>query len=190
LLETTFDKRLRFPFNAIQNGVPMGKQLTFLALAAVLSLSGCTRRKDASVESSTVPPRTITDLRAAYAAFNRGNIEAAVQSFDPQIEWSEPAEFPGGGTYHGREAVKGYLTQSRSAWADVISEPERFITSGNRVVVFVHAWVRPKDGTKWRDTRLADVYTIQNGKAVQMRAFSDRQEALRWVAAKQPSPLN
>ncbi len=166
----------------------MRKQLTILTLAAVLSLCGCTRRKEASLESTTVSPQTITDLRAAYAAFNRGNIEAAVESFDPQIEWAEPAEFPGGGTYHGREAVKGYLARSRAAWADAISEPERFVTSGNRVVVFVHAWVRPKDGTKWRDIRLADVYTIQNGKAVQMRAFCDRQEALRWAAAKQPSP--
>jgi ketosteroid isomerase-like protein len=188
LLKTTFDKRLGFPFNAIQNGTRMGKQLTFLTLAAVLSLCGCTRRKEAGVESATVPPQTIVDLRAAYTAFNRGNIEAAVAPLDPQIEWSEPAEFPGGGAYHGREAVKGYLTQSRAAWADVISEPERFITSGNRVVVFVHAWVRPTDGTKWRDTRLADVYTIQNGKAVQMRAFADRQEALRWAAAREPSP--
>ena len=188
MLKATFDKRLRFPFNAIQNGARMGKRLTFLTLAAVLSLCGCTLRKEATLESATVPPQTISDLRAAYAAFNRGNIEAAVEPLDPQIEWSEPAEFPGGGTYRGRDAVKGYLAQSRAAWADAISEPERFITFGNRVVVFVHAWVRPKDGNKWRDTRLADVYTIQNGKAVQMRAFSDRHEALRWAGAKEPSP--
>jgi len=28
---------------------------------------------------------------------------------------------------------------------------------------------------------LTDVYTVRNGKIVQMRAFADRQEALRWV---------
>jgi ketosteroid isomerase-like protein len=187
LLKATMDKRLRFPFNAIQNGSSMSKQLTVLTLAAVLSLCGCTRRKEAGVESATVPPQTITDLRAAYAAFNRGNIEAAVAPLDPQIEWSEPAEFPAGGAYHGREAVKGYLTQSRAAWAEAISEPERFITSGDRVVVFVHAWVRPKDGKPWHDVKLADVYTIRNGKAIQMRAFADRQEALRWAGVKEPS---
>jgi ketosteroid isomerase-like protein len=92
--------------------------------------------------------QAISDLRAAYAAFNRGDIEAAVQSLDPQIDWSEPAEFPGGGTYYGREAVKRYLTQSRAAWAEASSEPERFITSGNRIVVFVHARVRAKDSNQ------------------------------------------
>jgi ketosteroid isomerase-like protein len=139
------------------------------------------------MENTTESAQAISDLRAAYAAFNRGDIEAAVQSLDPQINWSEPAEFPGGGTYRGREAVKRYLTQSRAAWAEASSEPERFITSGNRIVVFVHARVRAKDSNQWQDVRLADVYTINNGKAIQMRAFADRQEALRWVGVEEPS---
>jgi ketosteroid isomerase-like protein len=29
--------------------------------------------------------------------------------------------------------------------------------------------------------RLADVYKFRNGKAIEMRAFADRQEALRWA---------
>ena len=33
-------------------------------------------------------------------------------------------------------------------------------------------------------SELADVYTFPNGKAIQMRALADRQEALRWVGAK------
>jgi uncharacterized protein len=128
----------------------------------------------------------ITALRGAYAAFNRGDMDAAVEFLDPQIEWTEPAEFPGGGTYHGREGAKRYLTQSRAAWAEVNSEPERFITAGKRIVVFVHARVRANDSNEWQDVRLADVYTIQGGKAIQMRAFADRQDALRWVGVENP----
>ena len=123
----------------------------------------------------------ILALRAAYAAFNRGDIDSAVEPLDAQIEWTEPAEFPGGGTYHGREGAKQYLEQSRAAWAEAISEPEQFIPVGNRIVVFVHAQVRPKNSNQWQEVRLADVYTIRNGKAIQMRAFADRQEALGWA---------
>jgi uncharacterized protein len=123
----------------------------------------------------------IATLREAYAAFNRGDMDAAVAGLDPQIEWTEPAEFPGGGAYHGRDAVKRYLTQSRAAWAEVNSEPEQFIPAGDRIVVFVHARVRPKDSNDWQDVKLADVYTVRSGKIVKMRAFADRQEALRWV---------
>lgn len=40
----------------------------------------------------------INALRQAYAAFNRGDIDAAVRILDPGVEWVEPPEFPGGGT--------------------------------------------------------------------------------------------
>jgi len=135
------------------------------------------------MEESPQIEQLITSLRAAYAAFNRGDVDAAVEPLDTQIEWSEPSEFPGGGTYHGREGAKQYLAQSRAAWAEVISEPEQFIPAGDRIVVFVHARVRPKNGNQWQEVRLADVYTFRNGKAIQMRAFADRQEALRWADA-------
>jgi ketosteroid isomerase-like protein len=139
------------------------------------------------MEESPQMEQLITSLRAAYAAFNRGDVDAAVEPLDTQIEWSEPSEFPGGGTYHGRDGVKQYLAQSRAAWAEVISEPEQFIAAGNRIVVFVHARVRPKNGNEWQEVRLADVYTFRNGKAIQMRAFADRQEALRWADARVPN---
>jgi uncharacterized protein len=123
----------------------------------------------------------IAELRAAYAAFNRGDIDAAVRFLDPQIEWTEPTDFPGGGAYHGVEGAKRYLRQSRAGAAEVISTPERFIPAGDRIVVFVHARVLPKNSDTWRDVRLADVYTIQGGRATKMRAFANRDDALRWV---------
>jgi uncharacterized protein len=126
----------------------------------------------------------IAILRGAYAAFNRGDMDAAVSGLDPQIEWTEPPEFPGGGAYHGREEVKGYLARSRTGWAEGSSEPERFITAGDRIVVLVHARFRLEGSGEWREVRLADVYTVRNSKIVQMRAFADRQAALRWVGLK------
>jgi ketosteroid isomerase-like protein len=145
-------------------------------------------QKQTSMEQSSHLQQTITALREAYAAFNRGDMDAAVASLDPQIQWVEPAEFPGGGTYHGRDAVKGYLEQSRAAGVEVISEPKRFITAGDRVVVFVDARVRRKGSEEWQEVRLADVYTIRDGKLVAMRAFADRQEALRWAGVEGSSP--
>lgn len=120
-------------------------------------------------------------LREAYAAFNRGDIDGAVKGLDTEIEWTEPAEFPGGGTYHGHDGVKKYLSQSRAAWAEVNSEPEQFITAGSRIIVFVHARVRGKESKEWQDVKLADVYTVHGGKIVAMRAFAKRQEAVDWA---------
>ena len=54
------------------------------------------------MEISTEQEYAIRILRDAYAAFNRGDIATAVKQMDPHIDWTEPAEFPGGGTYHER----------------------------------------------------------------------------------------
>jgi hypothetical protein len=64
--------------------------------------------KSQQIENATA------ELRAAYAAFNRGDIDGTVRFMDPGIEWIEPAEFSGGGTYHGVEGAKQYLAQSRA----------------------------------------------------------------------------
>jgi uncharacterized protein len=160
------------------------KRFPAIIAIAVLSLGRACRRghdEGTGLQATAEQQQAISGLRAAYAAFNRGDITAAVQLLDPQIEWTEPAEFPGGGTYHGQAGAKAYLTLSREAAAEVHSEPEKFIPVGDRIVVFVHARVRAHDSDVWQDVRLADVYTFRNGKAVQMRAFADRQEALRWV---------
>jgi ketosteroid isomerase-like protein len=67
----------------------------------------------------------------------------------------------------------------------VVSEPEQFITAGDRIVVFVHARVLPKGSNTWQDIRLADVYTFQDGRATKMRAFANRDDALRWAGASE-----
>jgi hypothetical protein len=139
------------------------------------------------MERTSRMEQMIDALRGAYAAFNRGDMDAAMEPLDAQIEWTEPAEFPGGGTYHGHAEVKRYLNQSRHAWAEARSEPEQFIPARDRIVVLVHARVRAKGSSEWKDVRLADVYTIHNGKATQMRAFADRKDALRWVGVESGS---
>ncbi len=166
----------------------MNRLLIFLTIVTVLLPVGCTRpRKETAMGSAPDLARATVALRSAYAAFNRGDVDAAVEPFDAQIEWTEPAEFPGGGTYHGREAVKRYLAHSRSSWAEGSSEPERFITAGNRIVVFVHVRARSKGSNEWNEVRLADVYTIRDGQPVEMHAFADRKEALRWAGVKDPN---
>jgi uncharacterized protein len=137
------------------------RRLPAVVTLGVLCLSGCTgSRKELGVGNTTEQEQAIATLREAYAAFNRGDMDAAVAGLDPQIEWTEPVEFPGGGAYHGRDGVKRYLTQSRAAWAEVSSQPEQFIPAGDRIVVLVHARVRPKGSNDWQDVKLADVYTI------------------------------
>jgi uncharacterized protein len=123
-------------------------------------------------------------LRKAYAALNRNDISAMVKEFDPEIEWIEPAEFPGGGTHRGHAVVKAHLSRARESWAEGSCEPERFIVAGDRIIVFDYVRVRLKHETEWREGRLASVYTFRNGKVIQVRVFAERQQALEWAGVE------
>jgi hypothetical protein len=133
------------------------------------------------MENTAAQNLAIQALRKAYAAFNRNDIPGTLEALDPEIEWMEPAGFQGGGAYHGHAGVKEYLTQSREGWAEGSSDPERFLVAGEKIVVFVHARVRLKGASLWRESSVADVFTFRNGKAIHMRAFADRREALEWA---------
>ena len=154
-------------------------------LAASLAV-GCHRpQSEGDVLNPQQRQQAIAELRAAYGAFNRNDIDGAIKLLDPDVEWIEPAEFPGGGTYHGIEGARRYLSHSRAGAAEVISDPEKFISAGDRIVVFVHARVRPLGSNAWQDIKLADVYTFHAGRVTLMRAFADRRAALDWVGIKQ-----
>jgi ketosteroid isomerase-like protein len=123
-------------------------------------------------------------LREAYAALNRNDIEATVKAFDEQIAWIEPANYTGGGTYLGLDAVKTHLSQARGTWAEGSCEPERFIAVGDKIVVHIYVHVRLKNETEWREGRHAAVYTFRNSKAIEMRIFDDTRQALEWAEGK------
>lgn len=123
----------------------------------------------------------IETLRAAYAAFNRGDIDAAVVSLDPDVEWVEPAEFPGGGSRHGVEGVKRYLRQSRASAAQVISQPEQFLPAGDRIVVFVHAGVCSRSGRPAMGRSRRSASGIAHGRRHASFAFENSRAKLAVV---------
>src|ERR1700677_4685688 len=164
------------------------KRFLLIVVAVATSLSACNQSETTAMPNSPQTEQRIAILRAAYAAFNRGDIAAAVQSLDENIDWTEHTEFPGRGTYHRREGARQSHTTSRASVAEVISEPDQFIPAGDHIVVFVHARVRPKDSISWQEVLLADVYLFRDLNPIQMHAFADRQAALRWAGTESPTP--
>lgn len=123
-------------------------------------------------------------VKEFYAALNRGDIEAMVKACDPQIERIEPANFPGGGTYKGLEAVKVHWAKARKTWAEGSCEPGQFIVAGNKIIVLVHVRVRLKTETEWREGHIADAFAFHKGKATQFHTFTNKQQALEWAGIR------
>jgi ketosteroid isomerase-like protein len=110
-------------------------------------------------------------VRAAYAAFARGDIDAAVRDLADDVEWIEPEEFPDGGVHRGRDAVHGYLSRSRAMWQHLDSVATVF-RSGARIVAHHHVHGTLADGSA-REATMADVFTFAAGRVVHMQAYAN-----------------
>ena len=89
-------------------------QAPSVIIAAALILTNCKQpMKGTRMENASRSEQTVSDLRNAYAAFNRGDIDDALTPLDPQIEWSEPAEFPGGMILGWRMCIR-FVTAKQS----------------------------------------------------------------------------
>jgi uncharacterized protein len=129
----------------------------------------------------------IEALEQFFAAINRNDMQAVTKDFDPQIVRIEPEGFPTAGTYRGIAEVQEHVTKGRGTWAEGTCEPEEFFQNGDRVVVYLHAWVRLQDSTEWTEWvggRFADGFVFRSGKIIQYLSFAERAEALEWAGIK------
>ena len=120
-------------------------------------------------------------LERFFAAVNRNDMQAITRNFDPEIVRIEPGNFPTAGTYRGIAEVREHVMKGRGSWAEGTCDPERFLESGNRVVVYLHVRVRLKGSNEWVDARFADGFQFRDGKIIQYRSFGEREEALKWA---------
>lgn len=120
-------------------------------------------------------------LKQFFAAINRNDMQAITRDFDPQIVRIEPEGFPTAGTYRGIAEVQEHVRTGRGTWAEGSCDPEKFFIKGEKVVVYLHAWVRLKDATEWTGGRFADGFVFRNGKITEYRSFGERVQALKWA---------
>jgi ketosteroid isomerase-like protein len=127
-------------------------------------------------------------LKQFFAAINRNDMQAMSNDFDPHIVRVEPEGFPTSGTYHGIEEVREQVRAGRGTWAEGSCEPEKFFVKGDKVVVYLYAWVRLKDATDWTGGRFADGFAFRNGKITEYLTFRERDEALKWAGIEDQGP--
>ena len=120
-------------------------------------------------------------LEQFFAAINRNELESATRDFDPDILRVEPTGFETAGTYRGIPEVLEHVRKGRGTWEEGTCDPEKFLEKGDKVVVYLHAWVRMKGATEWMGGRFADGFVFRDGKITEYRTFWERAEALEWA---------
>jgi ketosteroid isomerase-like protein len=116
-------------------------------------------------------------VRAAFEAWNAGDMDALRESYDPDIIWRPPEGWPEPGPYAGREAVMRQLEQMRETWdADALELTSDFIHAADRVAVRL-IWRGAGYGPAL-NMELTGVYTVRRGKIFGIEFFWDHAEAL------------
>ena len=120
-------------------------------------------------------------VRAAFAAWNAGDMDALRDLCDPDITVRALEGGPEGpGPTIGREAVMRGFDRMRETWdADAAEATTDFIDAGDRVVgrfIWHGAGHGPTFGLE-----VTAVYTLREGKVVHVEYFRDHVEALEAV---------
>jgi hypothetical protein len=115
------------------------------------------------------PAPEIEMLRAAYAAFNARDIDAALALMTPDVAW--PRAFKGG-FVRGPEEVCAYWTEQ---WSEINPhvEPIAFYPEdAGQVLVKVHQVVRDLSGAVLADEHVGHRFTIKYGLIQAMEVCS------------------
>jgi ketosteroid isomerase-like protein len=120
-------------------------------------------------------------LRQGFEDFARGDVDAVLDRFDPDVDW-HPAIAPilGVETIRGREAVRKFLTRDlfEEGFDDFRAEPLAYEDLGDAVLVTVRYTGRGKSTGLKIDQTFASLYRFRDGQTVSMRDYSTRTEAL------------
>lgn len=115
-------------------------------------------------------------VRAAYEAFDKGDLNHIGERFAEEVEWETPASLPLGGIARGRDAVLGRIALLLQLWSEFRLEPDDYIDAGERVVVRgVQRAVGPGGVSQ---SRYLHVFTLRDRKIVRAEYIADTAAAM------------
>ncbi len=118
-------------------------------------------------------------VRKSVEAGQRGDLDAAFESLDSEIEWEETEGLgPDAAVYRGKASVRGAVESWLGMWNDYTGEVERYIDAGDDVVVLVAERGRGRSSGVAVDRELGLVHTVRGNKIIRSRLFGSWDEAL------------
>ena len=118
-------------------------------------------------------------LKRLNEAFNRRDIDGAVQYLDPEVELHPGIQVPDEESrYLGRDGLTQWFRSATDAWEMITVEHEELIDRPGDRVLAVERWVfRGRDGIEL-ELELPNLYTFRDGLIVRIDGFTDKAEAL------------
>ena len=120
----------------------------------------------------------VDKARAFIAAYNRRDYAAAVESFDPAIEWVLPAR-QSADSCQGPDGVIRFFEDLDETFDELRLEPQEFVDAGDRVATRLRHRGRGKgSGAEIDEELYHQVATFREGTIVRIEYFASWPEAL------------
>jgi ketosteroid isomerase-like protein len=120
-------------------------------------------------------------VKAGFAAHNRGDMDALVEFYDPEVVFETLLL----GTHHGNEAIRVIYAENRKTLAGYDVVPVELIDAGDKVVAVAQTVGAGTVSEIAVDDRFAFVFTFKGGRCVREQAFRNKEEALEAVGQAQ-----
>jgi ketosteroid isomerase-like protein len=116
-----------------------------------------------------------TDFIAAY---NRRDFDAAVEFFDPEIEWVLPP-LQRSDSCRGPDEVKRFWEGLDETFEELRLDPQESVDAGDRVAIRLRYYARGKgSGVEIEGDLYHQVATFRDGKMLRIEYFTDWPTAL------------
>ncbi|MEA2140153.1 MAG: uncharacterized protein QOC91_252 [Solirubrobacteraceae bacterium] len=127
-------------------------------------------------------------VRAAWEAWERGDMEAIFALYDPAIVWDQTHYGAGelSGVYHGHDGIKQFFRAWLAPFESYYAHAQEFVDAGEAVLVQIRQGGRGKQsGADVQMPPYLQVYRLRDGLAVRIEVYSERAAALKAVGLEE-----
>jgi uncharacterized protein len=104
-------------------------------------------------------------IERGYAAFSAGDLDTVMSLFDDDCDWVQPGQSSVSGTFHGKTEILEQF--GRLAEKGLTVKLNQLVAEGDTVVAITEVTAGGETGED------ADVFTIRDGKTVNVRIHGD-----------------
>ena len=124
------------------------------------------------IESGGSSPANV--VRRQYLASAAGDLAALRETLAPDVEWTEMAGFPLGGTYRTPEGVTMNVMEALGRdWDGWTAHDDTYVVDGEDVVVLARYTATHRVTGKALDCRVAHHFVVRAGLIVRFEQFVD-----------------
>jgi ketosteroid isomerase-like protein len=116
-------------------------------------------------------------IRASYQAFNRRDLDAFFEFYDPDIVWEQDERFVEPGTHYGHAGVRRVFDSIFESFEDFQVEVEEIFDLGDQVLSILRIAGTAKLTGMELATPGGHLFWLRDGKIVKLKLFVDPAEA-------------